>query len=300
MTASRIHKVVKGEALDGIAKKYHTDAKSLWKAPENKALVSKRGKPELLQPGDTIVVPPDAKAVKAASQRTDELQQGRDAALALLETLENETARIQRRIKTYVELIEFSKKSVVEVVGELKQVKADMKGWGDGVDTVATVAQITASLGQLCAKGYQATKLSGDALEKLNREVLKDVAKTKGEQLADIGIKLGSQLKDRAESPLAYVGVLADSWGKMTAPSFWANTFVQITQNKKTWSQAVATDVGEDIDTRIQEVVANFQRQLQTLQRKLTEVRAQQAENAKLIAECQARIRWVEAEARKP
>ena len=299
MPEPQTHKLAKGDTLEGVAKKYRADAKAVWKAPENKALVAKRGKPEALQPGDVLVIPPDPKSVKAAAQKAEQLRRGREAAQQLLATLKNEVARTQRRIKTYEELIEFNKKSAAEIVGELVKVKGDMKRWSDGVDTAATVAQITVSLGQLCAKGYQSTKLTGAALEKLNMELTKDVVAMPVEQLRDVGIKLGGELRDRTDSPLGYLGVVFNSWEKMTSPSFWANTFVQVTQNKKSWSDAVAMDVGEDIDARIKEVVGNFQQQAQKLQQKLAEARTQQGENAKLLAECQTRIRWAEDEARK-
>ena len=296
---NQTHKLAKGETLDGIAKRYRADPKTLWKTADNKALVTKRGKPEALLPGDVIVIPPGEKELKEATQKVEQLRKMRDAAGKLLDALEKEDQRTQRRIKVYSELIADNRKSTIEIVGQLKKTLADMKGWADGVDAAATVAQITVSLTQICAKGMQATKLSGVALEEMNKELTKDVLMLPADQLKDAGIKLAGQLKERADSPLAYIGVVANSWEKMMAPSFWANTFVQITQNGKSWSDAVAMDVGEDIQERIKSVVAEGMIQVQKLEQQLASARNQQAENRTLTAECQARIKWCEQEAGK-
>lgn len=52
------HKVKKGETLSEIAKKHKIkDWKKLWEAKENKALVKKRKEPQLIQPGDVVIIP---------------------------------------------------------------------------------------------------------------------------------------------------------------------------------------------------------------------------------------------------
>jgi LysM domain len=298
-SGSQTYKLAKGDTLDSVAKKFKVDSKTIWKAAENKALVSKRAKPEALQVGDQLAIPPNEKEAKEAALKIEQLRKMRDAAGAMLETLTREDDRSRRRVTVYNELIAGSRESTLEIVGELKRTLTDMKGWADGVDAVATVAQITASLTQICAKGVQATKLSGVALEKLNEELTKDVLKLPADQLKDVGIKFTGELRERTDSPLGYIGVVANSWEKMTAPSFWANTFVQMTQNGKSWSEAAAMDVGEDIQERMKMVVADGMKQIQTLEQKLAEARGQAAQNQKFIAECQARIKWCEQETLK-
>ena len=145
----------------------------------------------------------------------------------------------------------------------------------------------------------QATKLSGVALEKMNEELTKDVLKPPADQPRDVGIKFTGELRERSDSPLGYVGELAKSWEKMTAPSFWANTFVQMTENGKSWSDAVAMDVGDDIQLRMKEVVADGMKQVQKLEQKMAEAKGMEAANQKYISECEARIKWCEQEALK-
>ena len=127
-SSNQTHKLAKGEALDGIAKKYRTDPKALWKAAENKALVTTRGKPEALLPGDLIVIPPSGKELKEATQKVEQLRKMRDAAGKLLDTLEKEDQRTQRRIKVYGELIVDNRKSTVET-GRCTGSPAFARGW---------------------------------------------------------------------------------------------------------------------------------------------------------------------------
>jgi len=114
-----------------------------------------------------------------------------------------------------------------------------------------------------------------------------------------VGIKFTGELRERSDSPLGYVGEMAKSWGKMTAPSFWANTFVQMTENGKSWSDVVAMDVGDDIQLRMKEVVADGMKQVQKLEQKMAEAKGMEAANQKYISECEARIKWCEQEALK-
>ncbi len=54
----RIHVVTKGECLSRIAKNYGIHAwKRLWNSPDNERLRAKRKNPDLLYPGDEIVIP---------------------------------------------------------------------------------------------------------------------------------------------------------------------------------------------------------------------------------------------------
>ncbi len=51
------HTVAEGECLSSIAFEHGLFPDSLWAAPENAALRSKRGDPHVLQPGDVVVIP---------------------------------------------------------------------------------------------------------------------------------------------------------------------------------------------------------------------------------------------------
>jgi len=62
LSRTEIYTIKKGDTLTEIAKKYqHRKWETIWDAPENKPLVAKRKKPQLVQPGDQITIPPNEK-----------------------------------------------------------------------------------------------------------------------------------------------------------------------------------------------------------------------------------------------
>jgi hypothetical protein len=64
------YKVKKGDTLAGIAKQFHhAKWQTIWNAPENKSLVSKRKKPEAIEPGDQLTIPLNEKQQAAATEK---------------------------------------------------------------------------------------------------------------------------------------------------------------------------------------------------------------------------------------
>lgn len=62
MAAMKTYKVKKGDTLAKIAKEFqHRKWETIWNSPENKSLVSKRKKPECIEPGDELIIPPNEK-----------------------------------------------------------------------------------------------------------------------------------------------------------------------------------------------------------------------------------------------
>ena len=64
------HTVKKGEYLSSIGKRYGISWERIWDLPENKELRDKRKTPNILQPGDKLVIPD--KEVKKESVSTDQ------------------------------------------------------------------------------------------------------------------------------------------------------------------------------------------------------------------------------------
>jgi hypothetical protein len=54
---SKIHVVEQGDCLSSIAERYHLKWQTLWDAKENAALKQKRHSPNVLYPGDEVVIP---------------------------------------------------------------------------------------------------------------------------------------------------------------------------------------------------------------------------------------------------
>ena len=234
-----IHKVSKGEALESIARKYgHRDWKMLWNAPQNKALVFKRVKPEGIQPGDQLTIPPNETQVKEQAAKLAGLQLARKVNMKLRDSLENESVRIQRKVKVFDELIQDTRRSTEEIVRELEKNLIGMKSLATSVDAAATLAQMGVTLGKIGSLAQKSTKLSGEALKKVNEEAIKEAASLATDPIKDASIKAVSTLKDRAVATLAYAGMVAAAWDKMTSPSFWANAYVQIQR----WQDVFAGD----------------------------------------------------------
>lgn len=298
MGAQVTHKVIKGDTLEGIAKKYKSDAKEIWKLAENKAIVAKRGKPESIQPGDALVIPPNAKEAKENAKKLEALRQGRESNAQLRKVLQGEQERNQRRLKVYRELLTYNRTMTEKIVQELHGNLGDMKSWATGVDVAAVVATIAVSITKIAALGWKGASASGAALEKINQEALKELVGMHKGLVEEGAVDAAAKLKDRNDSALGYVGVLADSWDRMTSPSFWAYAAVQKMEGK-TWSEAACADVGDEIEQRIKDAQRNGQEQELKLLQKIKEVEAADGENQKLLRECDTRIGHFEKEAAK-
>jgi len=54
---ARAHTVRQGECISSIAERYGLFPETVWEAPENRDLKTKRGDPNILAPGDVVVIP---------------------------------------------------------------------------------------------------------------------------------------------------------------------------------------------------------------------------------------------------
>ncbi len=296
----KVHKVVKGDTVALIAKKYgHSDWKAVWNAKENKPLVSKRGKPENIQPGDALVIPPNDKDQKAVEVKVAALYRARDGNVHLREALTNEMDRLKHKVTIFSELITDSQQFTQKTVAELQDNLAGMKGWAKGVDVTATLLQMGVSVAKVGSLAKASTTASGEALKKLNEEAEKEVRKLATDPLKDEGVKAVGKLKDNQGMALAAVGIVADSWDKMTSPSFWADAWIKKFHEHKSWSEAVSGEVGDDIVERIKWVEAQGAQTVSHLKQTQSKFAAQLGETQALLKECDARIKWNEQEAAK-
>jgi LysM domain len=294
------YKFVKGDTLEHIAKKHKLrDGKTIWKAPENREIVSKRKKPEQLQPGDMLFIPPSEAQLKQIAQKVLELNKARDTNLKVRSALEAEANRIKMKTKVYDDLIAGNRETTDKIVAELEKNLRSMKNWSTGVDAAKMLTQMGISLGKLGVYGFRAAHASGEALKELNKKALEEAVELAQRPMEHGTVMIVSKLKDSASKGLAVAGLLAEGWEKMTAPSFWANTVVQMTQNGKSWSEAVTSEVGEDIEDRIKSVVADSAKQIKTFQDRQKVIVAQVAEIQPLMKECDARATFYETEAAK-
>lgn len=292
------HKVKKGENLTVIAKKYHhKDWKPIWDAPENKQIAKSRGAPEKIQPGDVLVIPLNEQEKKEVCEQQARLQAERDAEVVLQKALNAEALRFKTRMQICDALSKAYVSSTQRIVDELRANKAAMKKWGEGVDVAKELATMGVNLGKLASTGAKASQAAGDALERLNKQAAKEATDMLTDPLKNQAVKAAATLKDKKSWVSATVGILADSWDKMTSPSFWAHTYVQMTENGKSWSEAVTMDIGEDIDRRIKEYIQKCADDVGKLKPERKDVEKRLSEVQGFLGECAQRIKAVEANA---
>jgi len=71
MSKLEVYNIKKGDTLGSIAKQFqHRKWETIWNAPENKSLASKRKKPELIQSGDQLTIPANEQQQKEAKQKS--------------------------------------------------------------------------------------------------------------------------------------------------------------------------------------------------------------------------------------
>jgi hypothetical protein len=290
------HKVSKGETLESIAKKYgHKDSKQIRGLPENKAIIAKLGKPENLPVGVTLLIPPNE---KERMQQLAELKQSRDTELAVRTALENSSINNEKLIKLYEEQIKNYIEMTKRIVGSLDNDLRGMTNLAAGVDAAKTIAEMGADLGKIAKLGAEATKATGKALADINKEALHEVGKLVRGPLEDGTAKAVSSLKENDSAPLAFFGILGESWDKMTSPSFWSQTAIEL-KSGKSWSDAVTMEVGDDLKESREAVLKDAAEYVKKLRSFQAASKARIAENQILIRECDARFKFNEEQARK-
>ena len=179
-------------------------------------------------------------------------------------------ATLQSRVLALKKIREDAQAFANKAERQLNNDFADWQRWGKGVDTAATVATIMSSLTKLVRQGYKAAASHGDELKAINREVLKDVVKSKGKMALELSEKLGAfkAKEDTDSAVLAFGKVAVDSWFKMNSPSFWASTVVQLV-NGASWNEAVTTNPGDIRDQAIRKLRRTTNQSLNELDQKI-------------------------------
>jgi hypothetical protein len=242
MVSDRVHTVAKGESLDSIARKYGIKHWSfLYNARVNAPLRHKRPRPDQIKPGDTIVIPPDPIA----------------AAQAKLEKLK----------KLRADYVKMSEDILLDWEKEYSKTSSSI----DQIDGVGKVATILISLGSIIKGGFSAMKLSGDALEKANKDLAKQALDFAYMPAAEAAAG-GSGILDVKEGD----GRLF-AFGKKTvsfflldwnSPSYWASLFTG------TDMKQINTRVKKEIKDREAETLQRLDLQILKAENDLTALRA--------------------------
>ncbi len=247
----RFYKLKKNDTLDALASKYkYKNWKQIWMAKENAKLRKKRSKPEQLQAGDMVYMPVTDAERAHVDKTILELNLARNDLLDVRSDFEADIKRLEYNCTNLTRIIGEIKKVSAGMISEIKGAKKEIKKVSTAVDTAATLINLTRSLSKLAQTGYKASKASGDALKKINKEMTKDVKKKIRDGHIDAARKMLVGLQDTS---LEAVWIVNDSFDKMTSPSFWAMTFTQVWDGKS-WSDAVTYDLDADFAKKTKKV----------------------------------------------
>ena len=208
--------VRQGDTLTSIARQFgFANWKDIYYNPANAALRLRRPNPDLLQPGDQVLIPPTPQVVRQVLQ----------ARLTSLVTLRVETDAMYQKIEQGMD----------ENIPNYDRVSRD-------ADAAATVADILVGLGKLVLKGVAAMKLSGAMLKSANKELAKQTGEFVVDPLKDPALKFAADKIGANDGIVWAVGkITIESWLNIQSPSWWAGVAGNL-EDGKSWSQAVTTD----------------------------------------------------------
>ncbi|HEX6629668.1 MAG TPA: LysM domain-containing protein [Gemmatimonadaceae bacterium] len=196
----REHVVRRGESLATIAASYGLASwQALYDAPCNGELRRQRANPALLQPGDRVRIPPDARQLAQARLRS-------------LRALRVEMAKVFDRMER-----------------ELAANRARVAGVGANVDTVAMVAGIVLNLGGFIKDASKLAKLSGDELTAANHALVGTHMKNFYDRAGGVAAQAGVfDVTGDEWEVWAFGKVVIKSWYDMTSPSYWAGVITKM------------------------------------------------------------------------
>jgi len=274
----QIHKVKKNEKLADIPKKYkHKDWKDIWKAPENKRLASKRKKPDQLEPGDVLTIPFNAAQWTEITNEIAGWQAMMAADTELLDYFESSRANSEITIKKVKDLVVYHEKWIKTVEDYHQKANAEAKKWTNAVDAIATVTQLVFNLGKMAKAGLKASKSVGQELAKLNGQVTKDVVNLARDPIAKEARKAGAKHAQDAKNGFSLVvgglGVISDSFDRMSAPSFWAWTACRLVEGDS-WSDATAYDFKKETKKTLANLTKDTRQKLAKLKQSIAGIEA--------------------------
>ncbi|MFN3973379.1 MAG: hypothetical protein ACK4L4_18835 [Gemmobacter sp.] len=261
MYVDKKHKIAKNEKLDAVIKKYgHKDWKIIWKDKANAALVSKRKEPENLQPGDIVVIPPNAKQAEEIAEYIFKLNQSLVAEKEFVDWCTGFVTQFSRMAEQNRKYADDAAAEYDEMIRQIKIVNSKTKKTGDGVDIAADIALLFVAVGKLGQASSKAAKSSGAELAKINDAAAKDAMVFAASPVEKVIIsacgKFLSDAKAGRSHTALFVGEMVTASANLTKPSFWGKTAVKI-YDGASWSEAVTADLSKDLEKAIQKLEAD-------------------------------------------
>ena len=207
---AKTYMVKTGDSLDAIARANgYRDWQVIYRSPCNARLRTLRPNPNLIKPGDMVLLPPRAADIRATLQkRLDRLRAARTEAEQLFDSLQR------------------------ELDGEFRKLEAT----STTVDAVSDVAGIFVGLGKLCWRGYKTLEMGAEELTKANKELAKEALDMPKDQLETLTLKTFAEQLDQPQtvqlmnSVWMFSATVVRSWLDITSPSYWAGVIVELRQ----------------------------------------------------------------------
>jgi hypothetical protein len=266
-----VHTVKKGENLDKIARSYGIKSfVTIYKDPVNAKFRKTRPDPNKIQPGDKLIIPDYA---LTPGKRKD---------------LKSLIATVEDRIKTLEKSRKHQIDTTASLKSELKKGQSSFKKTGNAVDGAALVVNILGSLTKITVKSAKIGTMQAAEVAKANKEMIKEVI---GLNVSAIEPALQAGAKSMSSSAtkaVASLGILGDSFFKMTSPSFWGKTFIKARDEgmfKKiasgkfgdgwdAWSKAVTWDPLKEFDAMMGNIQSQSDRIVKVMDEMIAENRA--------------------------
>jgi hypothetical protein len=263
--AAETYIVRHGDNLSGIAQQRgYRDWSVIYNSRCNDALRRQRPNPNLIQPGDRVMLPP----------RPDQIRLALQSRLANLQRLEMESTAMFDGL-------------VRELDGHFKA--AEQKG--QMVDVAADVINILKSLTSMTIKGFQGLSKSGAELAQINKELAKEAIDMPkdflGEKVAMqtyANMVSGPQADAMREHTWwAMGGVAVQAWLDINSPSYWASTWVNW-KSGMPLSQAVSTKPAEIHAAAVARMKKVRDDSLANVQKRIAQTQAELARFGPVIA----------------
>jgi hypothetical protein len=253
-----------GDNLSSIAQRHgYRDWLVIYHSRCNDALRRQRPDPNLIRPGDRIMLPPRPDQIRAALQER----------LARLQSVESE-----------------SRSLFDSLVRELDAEFEATQRQGEMVDVAAEIANILKTLTSMTIRGFQSLAKSGAELDRINRELAKEALDMPKDKLGEVTMKCYADMLSGPEAETmrthtlwVFGAVAVQSWLDIHSPSYWASSWAN-RRSGMSVSAALATRPAELHAAAVARMTAARDAALARIQQRIRETQADLARLGPIVS----------------
>lgn len=245
------HKVAKSDKVATIAKKYgHKDWKLIWKDPANKKLVKLRGKPEKIEPGDFITIPPNQAELAAAAAYATELQEAIITEMNHAKHCTEFASLFERLAKSNRKAHKSAKADWDKIIASTKYSIAYAEGTAKDVDVAADILALFTMTVGVAKSGAKAANAQAADMKAANDDfaatMVSAAANPLQKHVMTEGTKFLKDSKRNGSKGALLAGAVFDAFSDMQKPSFWGKKAAAVIGN--------GSLTGKDVDTAIKDL----------------------------------------------